>query len=80
MFKEDRSFDSMFGRFPGADGATTFRTPDGLVHQLNHQPVEILRSLTKSADDYRIAYDNGKLDGFSQISGAKQVNCFTHAW
>jgi phospholipase C len=80
MDKEDHTFDSLFGRFPGADGATTFRTADGRTHPLNHQPVQILRSLTKSAGDYRIAFDDGKLDGFSQISGAKQVNGFTGTW
>src|SRR5947209_14439722 len=80
MDKEDHTFDSLFGQFPGADGATTFRTADGRVHPLNHQPVQILHSLTKSAGDFRIAYHGGRLDGFSQISGAKQINGFTGKW
>ncbi len=77
MDKEDHTFDSLFGRFPGADGATTYRTADGKTHRLNHQPVQFLRSLTKTPADYRTAYDNGKMNGFSQISGAQQTNGFT---
>jgi phospholipase C len=77
MDKEDRTFDNLFGRFPGADGATTYRTADGKVHPLAHEPVSIARSLSKTPADYRVAYDNGKLDGFSQIRGAVQTNTFT---
>jgi phospholipase C len=74
MVKEDRSFDSMFGTFPGADGATTFRTPDGQVHTLGHLPRELLRSLTKTPDAARLAYDDGRMDGFSQAAGTYQPN------
>lgn len=77
MVKEDHTFDSLFGTFPGADGATTYRTSNGKRHPLNHQPVEITRSLTKTPADYRLAYDNGRMNGFSQISGAEQQNVFT---
>src|SRR5437588_9672846 len=77
MDKEDRTFDNLFGRFPRADGATTYRTADGKVHPLAHEPVSITRSLSKTPADYRIAFDGGKLDGFSQISGAMQTNAFT---
>ena len=34
IIKENRTFDSMFGTFPGANGATTYRAPDGTVHKL----------------------------------------------
>ena len=75
--KEDHTFDSLFGRFPGADGATTYRTADGRVHPLTRSPLEYPRSITKTPSAYRIAYDGGKLDGFSQIPGAVQENPFT---
>jgi phospholipase C len=74
LIKEDRTFDNMFGRFPGAVGATTYRTPDGTVHPLNHTPDKILESMTKDPQAARIAYDNGKLLGFSQIRGAFQID------
>ncbi|MGH2442168.1 MAG: phospholipase C, partial [Chloroflexota bacterium] len=78
MVKEDRSFDSMFGTFPGADGANTFRTADGKIHPLGHLPVQVLRSITKTPYAARIAADNGKMDGFSQEPGAFQANPYTH--
>lgn len=74
LIKEDRTFDNMFGRFPRANGATTYRTPDGTVHPLNHTPNKILETMTKDPEAAHIAYDNGKLLGFSQIRGAFQTD------
>src|SRR5947209_18686982 len=37
MVKENRTFDDLFGTFPGAAGATTFKDSHGKVHHLNHQ-------------------------------------------
>lgn len=79
LIKEDRSFDNMFGRFPGANGATTYQTPDGTVHPLNHSPDSFVQPLTKTPDAAHIAYDDGKLDGFSQIRGAFQPDPVTGA-
>src|SRR6266852_8138726 len=45
MIKENRSFDSMFGTFPGANGATTYTDPKGVVHPLNHQPDHLLNDI-----------------------------------
>jgi phospholipase C len=77
IIKEDHTFDSMFGTFPGANGATTYRTADGKTHALGHMPVYVSRSLTKDADASLQAIDGGKLDGFSQNNGAWQVNPYT---
>jgi phospholipase C len=77
IIKEDHSFDSLFGTFPGANGATTYRTADGKTHTLGHQPVDIPRSLTKDFEAARQAIDGGKLDGFSQNAGAWQANPYT---
>ena len=78
LIKEDRTFDSLFGRFPGANGTTTYRTSDGKRHPLNHQPLQFSQSITKDAESARQAWDNGKMDGFSQLRGAFQVNPYTH--
>ncbi|HZU14276.1 MAG TPA: alkaline phosphatase family protein [Chloroflexota bacterium] len=80
IIKEDRTFDSMFGTFPGANGATTYRTPDGAVHPLNHQPDRFLQSLTKDYASSLVAFDDGKMDGFSQIRGVWQTNAATGQW
>src|SRR5216684_2033330 len=37
MVKENRSFDDLFGTFPGVDGATTYTDPYRKVHKLKHQ-------------------------------------------
>jgi phospholipase C len=68
IIKENRSFDNMFGTFPGADGASTAddkgRTrplvhgsqyDQRLPHDLPHDYVAALK-----------AYDHGKMDGFTQ--------------
>jgi len=69
IVKENRSFDEMFGLFPGADGARfgmdydrrrkLVRGTDGRVpHDLPHdRPAAIL------------AYDGGKMDGFGNRAG-----------
>src|SRR5438270_3532219 len=72
MDKENRSFDSMFGTFPGANGATTHVGADGLTHTLTHQPDQLPRDLSHSRTAAHLAYDGGKMDKFSQISGAIQ--------
>ena len=45
MDKENRTFDDLFGTFPGANGATTYTDPQGLVHKLNHQPDHLLSDI-----------------------------------
>jgi phospholipase C len=72
LIKENRSFDNLFGRFPGADGAATA------------DDAGVMRPLTKGFDqrlphdlphDYAAAlkdYDGGKMDGFNQSPAADQ--------
>jgi phospholipase C len=76
IIKENRTFDQMFGRFPGADGATVgldrgveralTRTPDPLPEDIKHC--------------YRCALDawnGGKMDGFATISEAAERYAYT---
>jgi len=72
IVKENRTFDSMFGRFPGANGATTYTDPTGATHPLNHQPDSLLKDIKHTPGAAHLAYDNGKMDKFSLISGAIQ--------
>src|SRR5579884_1941224 len=72
MDKENRSFDSMFGTFPGADGATTFIGPDGLTYPLVHQPVQLPLDIDHSPGAAHTALDRGKMDGFPLEAGAIQ--------
>lgn len=72
MDKENRSFDSMFGAFPGADGATSYVGSNGRTHPLTHQPDHLTRDIDHSPDAAHRAYDGGKMDLFSRVAGAVQ--------
>src|SRR5947209_200643 len=73
MDKENRTFDSMFGTFPGANGSTTYTDPNGQTHPLNHQPDTLANDISHTPQSAHLAYDNGKMDKFSLISGAAQA-------
>ncbi|MDP9226447.1 MAG: hypothetical protein M3P18_21935 [Actinomycetota bacterium] len=63
MVKENRTFDHMFGRFPGADGATQGRTCDGKVVPL------------RRAKDITVSVDHSFVAGLTAINGGA-MNCF----
>ncbi len=69
--KENRTFDSMFGTFPGADGSTTYVNLDGQVLPLNHQP-DTIQDLGHGPNDAHLAYNNGLMNGFSLVNNAIQ--------
>lgn len=71
IVKENHSFDNIFGRFPGADGAVSAKeqgrtvplatTPDALPGDIGHTSADALT-----------AYDQGRMDRFYKIRGAVQ--------
>lgn len=63
LIKENRTFDHMFGRFPGADGATEGTTCDGSTVPL-----------TRAADDTP-GPDHSFQGGLKAINGGR-MNCF----
>ena len=63
IVKEDRTFDHMFGRFPGAEGTREGRTCDGKV-------VELARASEKEP-----GADNSFVAGLTAVNGG-QMNCF----
>jgi phospholipase C len=72
VIKENRSFDNLFGRFPGADGATVASdhgTPrpitKGYDQRLPHDLPHDFEAAVKS-------YDGGKMDGFNLTPAADQ--------
>lgn len=72
MVKENRTFDNYFGTFPGANGATTYTDPNGVVQPLNHEVDTLATDIDHSHSSTILAYDNGKMDKFSLIPGAMQ--------
>src|SRR3989442_5663163 len=73
MVKENRTFDSMFGTFPGANGATTYVNYDGKQYTLYHQPDHLTSDIKHSYSTAVHAYDNGKMDKFLSIPGSSQL-------
>jgi phospholipase C len=64
IIKENRTFDNMFGTYPGANGATTATLSTGQVVPLPHEPDAISRDLDHSWSGAVNAIDNGKMDKF----------------
>lgn len=73
LVKENRSFDSMFGTFPGANGTTTYTNFDGTKYTLYHQPDQLHNDIKHAYSTAVNAYDNGKMDRFLKIPGASQL-------
>ena len=74
IIKENRSFDDLFGRFPGANGATTGVLSTGKTVPLGHMPDSFLFDLGHDASAATLAVDHGKMDGFNLLAGAIQGN------
>jgi len=67
---ENRSFDQMFGRFPGATGALTATIAGRGTVSLGHAPLYYWHDVEHDYVDAAHAIDNGKMDGFANIVGA----------
>jgi phospholipase C len=63
ILKENRTFDHMFGRFPGADGVTEGETCDGRVVDL------------RRAEDVTASVEHSFAAGITVVNGG-QMNCF----
>jgi phospholipase C len=75
IVKENRTFDNLFGRFPGADGATTGRTCDGQVIPLG-QAQDDSPGANHSFLSGIIAIDGGKLDCFNALEGGHKFETY----
>lgn len=72
LVKENRTFDSMFGLLPGANGAHSYVTSRGAVKPLVHQPTSLASDIAHTLTAATTAIDDGKMDRFSQLHGAMQ--------
>jgi phospholipase C len=67
MIEENRSFDNVFGRFPGADGATTAKVAVGgraVTTSLVPEPYYSWHDIGHDLGDAQRAIDGGRMDGF----------------
>lgn len=68
VFKENRSFDHLFGTLAGVNGATHGKISTGQTIALAHAP-DSSGNYAHSWDAVRIAIDDGKMDAFDETPG-----------
>jgi len=70
IIKENRTFDTYFGTFPGADGATTGVNSTGQVIPLGRAPDKTPYDLGHGFTDAVTAINGGKMNKFAAVSDA----------
>jgi len=76
VIKENRTFDNMFGMFPGANGVTV-GNDRGEQRPLTQAPDRIEEDIKHCYECALQAYDDGKMDGFATISDAAEQYAYT---
>jgi phospholipase C len=80
IVKENRSFDNLFGRFPGANGATSGKMGDQVV-PLTRGSYVIPSDLPHAYSDAVIDWNHGAMDGFAhEAFGFQTKYAFTQMW
>src|SRR3954453_70545 len=62
--KENRSYDNLFGLFPGGDGTSYARLSDGKTVRLGRTPDSTLLDIGHAGAAARLAVNNGRMDRF----------------
>jgi phospholipase C len=76
IIKENRTFDNLFGQFPGADGATSGMdrgTERPLTKASDRIPVDIVHCYECALQ----AWNEGKMDGFASVSAPADRYAYT---
>ena len=74
IIKENRSFDTYFGTFPGADGATQGQTSDGRFVKLEISPDETPYDIGHTSGEAIEASNHGRMDHFDLIRNGNLSN------
>ncbi len=69
IIKENRSFDSYFGTFPGVNGATTGEISTGQTLPLIHEPDALPRDIGHDWISAHLAINGGAMNEFDLITG-----------
>jgi phospholipase C len=69
--RENRTFDNMFGTFPGANGATSGKISTGKTVPLREEPDALPTDIDHEYEDAQLGIDSGKMDRFDLIPGAE---------
>jgi phospholipase C len=76
IIKENRSFDSYFGTFPGADGVTSGLTSTGASVALSRTPDKTPQDIDHTWSAATTAMDGGKMDHFDLIFGGNNNGAY----
>jgi phospholipase C len=76
IIKENRSFDTYFGAFPGAEGATSGLISTGARMPLKRGPDRMPRDIGHDWEDARQAMNGGKMDRFDLVRNGNVNNDF----
>ncbi|MBA3728303.1 MAG: hypothetical protein H0W94_03745 [Actinobacteria bacterium] len=74
IVKENRSFDHYFGRYPGADGATSGETFEGETIPLRDAPDVEPHDIAHGFSSALQSINDGRMNGFSIIGGNEELN------
>ncbi len=84
IIKEGRTFDALFGRFPGAEGAGRGEKSDGTLIDLARAGDRLAGSPDASSASARLAMGGGRMNQFDLIADAALADGFllpfTQAW
>lgn len=73
VIMENRSFDNVFGRFPGADGATTGKD-HGRTRPLTPAPLQRAHDIPHCYPCNVASVNGGRMDGFNQTAWANKYS------
>ncbi|HYZ46633.1 MAG TPA: alkaline phosphatase family protein [Actinomycetota bacterium] len=73
IIKENRTFDHLFGRLRGADGATTGRTCEGTKVPLERAPDAISQDILHSFSAGLVSINGGRMNCFDRIFGGTEL-------
>ncbi|MDQ3752771.1 MAG: hypothetical protein M3333_07760 [Actinomycetota bacterium] len=77
IIKENRTFDNYFGRYAGANGATTGKTSTGETVQLSVATDVFEPDLGHAFLDGVKSINGGKMDGFDQVTNGETMNGYS---
>jgi phospholipase C len=77
IIKENRTFDNYFGRYPGANGATTGKTSTGETVELSVATDVFEPDLGHAFLDGVKSINGGKMDGFDQVTNGETMNGYS---
>jgi phospholipase C len=72
MIQENHSFDNLFAKFPGADGAKSGKMHTGQTIKLHKIDLYSSKDFENSYKAFTVEYDGGKMDGFDLVYVSSQ--------